>query len=260
MNGKVYLVGAGPGDPELLTLRALRLLQNADAVVYDRLVGKAILDCINPRAITHDVGKIAGCSSHMQDVIHGMLRSLAATHPCVVRLKGGDPFIFGRGGEELLYLNHHNIRTEVVPGITAATGCAASLGIPLTHRGLATSVRFVTGHLRDNHGLQLDWRSLVDPSCTLVFYMAIANSAHIASSLIDHGRPACTPAALVQDATLSRQRWVLTTLEQIPAAIGQFHPPALLIIGDVVRLHPDYTSAGQPSRHARSMSQPCPQA
>lgn len=256
LNGNVYLVGAGPGDPDLLTLRALRLLQQADAVVCDRLVGGGIMALINPQAEIHDVGKIAGCSAHMQDLIHATLLKLASRHACVVRLKGGDPFIFGRGGEELLYLQHHGIRAHVVPGITAATGCAASLGIPLTHRGQATSVRFVTGHLRDNHGLQLDWRSLADPSCTLVFYMAVSNAQHIVDALMRHGRDGQTPAALVQDATLPAQRWEFTTLDQVSELIHYFSPPALLIIGDVVRLHPDYGSTVAGTLQA----QPCPLA
>ncbi len=256
MNGNVYLVGAGPGDPDLLTLRALRLLQQADAVVCDRLVGGNIMALINPRAEVHDVGKIAGCSARMQDLIHATLLQLASRHACVVRLKGGDPFIFGRGGEELLYLQRHGIRAQVVPGITAATGCAASLGIPLTHRGQATSVRFVTGHLRDNQGLQLDWRSLADPSCTLVFYMAVGNAQHIADSLMLHGRSGQTPAALVQDATLPDQRWELTTLDHVSELIRCFSPPTLLIIGDVVQLHPDYAGTAADTL----LAQPCPLA
>ena len=245
MHGKVYLVGAGPGDPELLTLRALYLLQNADAVVYDRLVSPAIMDCINPDADLHDVGKVAACKPSMQDDIHHTLLSLARTHQCVVRLKGGDPFIFGRGGEEQAYLHQHGISVEVVPGITAATGCAASLGIPLTHRGLASSVRFITGHLRDNQGLKLDWKSLADPSCTLVFYMAMANCHPIVQSLIQHGRSPQTPIALAQDGTLKSQRWALGTLQALPELVQSFQPPALLIIGQVVQLHPDYPNTAQ---------------
>ncbi|AWG34784.1 MAG: uroporphyrinogen-III C-methyltransferase [Alcaligenes faecalis] len=240
MHGKVYLVGAGPGDPELLTLRALYLLQHADAVVYDRLVSRAIMSCINPEATLHDVGKVAACKPSMQDDINDILLSLSRTHQRVIRLKGGDPFIFGRGGEEQLYLQQHGVRAEVVPGITAATGCAASLGIPLTHRGLASSVRFITGHLRDNQGLELNWASLSDPTCTLVFYMAMANCRHIAQALIQHGRSPHTPIALAQDATLKSQRWGLGTLQTLPQLAQTFSPPALLIIGQVVQLHPDY--------------------
>ncbi|WP_341669467.1 uroporphyrinogen-III C-methyltransferase [Alcaligenes sp. SDU_A2] len=257
MNGKVYLVGAGPGDPELLTLRALRLLQNATAVVHDRLVGKGIMNCINPQAELHDVGKIAGCNASMQETIHRTLRMLASDHSCVIRLKGGDPFIFGRGGEELLYLRRHDIHAEIVPGITAATGCAASLGIPLTHRGLATSVRFITGHLRDKQSLALDWSSLADPSCTLVFYMAVSNTRHIAHALLGHGRSGDTPVALVQNATLSNQRWGFTTLADLPSAIQAFTPPALLLIGKVVQLHPHYATS-LVSRFVDQV-QPCPQ-
>lgn len=240
MHGKVYLVGAGPGDPELLTLRALYLLQHADAVVHDRLVSPAIMGCIKPDATLYDVGKVAACKPSMQDEINQLLLSLSGTHQHTVRLKGGDPFIFGRGGEEQAYLHQHGVQAEVVPGITAATGCAASLGIPLTHRGLASSVRFITGHLRDSQGLGLDWASLSDSSCTLVFYMAMANCSHIAQALIEHGRSPHTPIALVQDATLKSQRWGLGTLQTLPQLAQSFSPPAVLIIGKVVQLHPDY--------------------
>ncbi|HCA18887.1 MAG TPA: uroporphyrinogen-III C-methyltransferase [Alcaligenes faecalis] len=250
MHGKVYLVGAGPGDPELLTLRALYLLQNAEAVVYDRLVSPAIMECINPDATLHDVGKVASCKPSMQDDINHILLCLARTHQHVVRLKGGDPFIFGRGGEEQAYLHQYGVTVEVVPGITAATGCAASLGIPLTHRGLASSVRFITGHLRDNQGLELDWASLSDSSCTLVFYMAMANCSQIVESLIEHGRSPHTPIALAQDATLKSQRWALGTLEMLPQLVQTFSPPALLIIGQVVQLHPDYPEPIESSRAA----------
>lgn len=251
MHGKVYLVGAGPGDPELLTVRALYLLQQADAVVHDRLVSRAIMSCVNPEASLHDVGKVAACRAGMQDDINALLLSLSKTHQHVVRLKGGDPFVFGRGGEEQLYLHQHGVQVEVVPGITAAIGAAASLGIPLTHRGLASSMRVATGHLRDNRGLELDWASLSDPSCTLVFYMAMANCGHIAQALIQHGRDADTPIALAQDATLKNQRWGLGTLQTLPQLAETFSPPALLIIGDVVRLHPDYPRPRAPAQDTR---------
>ncbi|MCT8962810.1 uroporphyrinogen-III C-methyltransferase [Pseudomonas veronii] len=237
MSGKVYLVGAGPGDPELLTLRALKLLGLADTIVCDRLVGPSVLQYANPQAQFHDVGKIPGCRQHQQDEINQLLLTLARSRQRIVRLKGGDPFIFGRGGEELLFLVQHGIEVEVVPGITAATGCAAAVGIPLTHRGVAASVRFITGHLRDSDGLELDWRSLVDPTCTLVFYMAVSNAATIVEALIAHGRPADTPAALIHAGTMAEQDCAVVTLQEVPGMIDVFAPPTLLVIGEVVRLY-----------------------
>ncbi|MFY0479999.1 uroporphyrinogen-III C-methyltransferase [Achromobacter marplatensis] len=258
MNGTVYLVGAGPGDPELLTLRALKLLKHADAVICDRLVGADILGFINPRAQFHDVGKMSGNCQHQQDDINHLLLELAQSHRRVVRLKGGDPFIFGRGGEELLFLAQHGIPVEVVPGITAASGCAAAVGIPLTHRGVAASVRFITGHLQENAGLTLDWRSLADPTCTLVFYMAVANAPAIVEALIRHGRAPDTPAALIHAGTMAGQDHAVAPLWQISALIDAFKPPTLLVIGDVVQLYarrdaadtrPDMPAqAGAPSR------------
>ncbi len=262
MNGTVYLIGAGPGDPELLTVRAVKLLQQADAVVCDRLVGAGILPLINPRAQFHDVGKVPGGCLHRQDDIHRLLLDLARSHARVVRLKGGDPFIFGRGGEELLFLARHGIPVEVVPGITAANGCAAAVGIPLTHRGVATSVRFITGHLRDDAGLELDWSSLADPSCTLVFYMAVANVAAIVDALVRHGRDGNTPAALIHGGTTASQRWEAAPLRRIPKIVASFEPPTLLVVGDVVRLArragPDAkpAPAGEP-RHASDAIEPC---
>lgn len=235
-NGKVYLVGAGPGDPNLLTVKALKLLQCADAVVCDRLVSDEILGAINPAAVFHDVGKISGQAHHQQQAINQLLHVLAARHQTVVRLKGGDPFIFGRGGEECLYLAEHGIHAEIVPGITAAVGCAAVAGIPLTHRGMASSVRFITGHFQADHQLVLDWSSMADPSCTLVFYMAVSTAPHIVEELIRHGRDPLTPAALIHAGTQPTQRLAVLALQDVPVRIAEFQAPTLLVIGDVVSL------------------------
>ncbi|WP_230976202.1 uroporphyrinogen-III C-methyltransferase [Pseudothauera nasutitermitis] len=236
MNGTVYLVGAGPGDPELLTLKAARLLAGADAIVCDRLVGDGVAAYANPHAQWHRMGKQAGCSHLQQREINALLLRLAREGKTVVRLKGGDPFVFGRGGEEMLYLAEHGIVVEVVPGITAATGCAAALGLPLTHRGVATSLRFVTGHLRDDADLDLDWRSLADPDCTLVFYMAVANAAAIAAALVAHGMPPSTPAMFVRAGTTAKQASRAMPISRVPQAAALFKPPALLIVGNVVSL------------------------
>lgn len=258
MSGTVYLVGAGPGDPELLTVRASRLLQQADAVVCDRLVGGGILPLINPAAQFHDVGKMAGDCRHRQEDIHQLLLALAGSCSRVVRLKGGDPFIFGRGGEELLFLSRHGVPVEVVPGISAANGCAAALGIPLTHRGVAASVRFITGHLRDDAGLELDWSSLADPTCTLVFYMAVANAAEIVASLQRHGRGGDTPAALVHSGTTEAQDWTVAPLRQIPQLVAGFKPPTLLVVGDVVRLaQRAWSAAAAGQLLLRDAAEPC---
>jgi uroporphyrin-III C-methyltransferase len=173
-------------------------------------------------------------------------------------LKGGDPFIFGRGGEELLFLSRHGVQVEVVPGISAANGCAAALGIPLTHRGVAASVRFITGHLRDDAGLELDWSSLADPTCTLVFYMAVANAAEIVASLQRHGRGGDTPAALVHSGTTEAQDWTVAPLRQIPQLVAGFKPPTLLVVGDVVRLaQRAWSAAAAGQLLLRDAAEPC---
>lgn len=236
MIGKVLLVGAGPGDPDLLTLKAATALANADAVVYDRLVGDVILERIGPKAARYSVGKQLGCGSTQQDAINDLLLRLACDGNTVVRLKGGDPFIFGRGGEEMLFLRRHGIAVEVIPGITAAAGCAASLSFPLTHRGMATSVRLITGHFQDDCELNLNWGSLVDTDCTLVFYMAVANTPLIVQSLIAHGMPKSVPAALVSSATTESQRCMIVPLSKVPESLDVFKAPGLLIIGRVVTL------------------------
>lgn len=233
----VALVGAGPGDPELLTLRALRLIQQADVIVYDRLVSKAIMDRCNQNAEFIYAGKAKSDHTLQQETINQLLVKLALRPANVVRLKGGDPFIFGRGGEELETLSEHQIPFEVVPGITAASGCAAFAGIPLTHRDYAQSCAFVTGHLQ-NGDINLDWRGLVQPQQTVVVYMGLTGLELICSSLIRHGRSPQTPAALIQQGTQPQQKVFASTLEELPALVkaSEVRAPTLMIIGDVVRL------------------------
>ncbi|BCX17496.1 MAG: uroporphyrinogen-III C-methyltransferase [Geminicoccaceae bacterium] len=232
----VHLVGAGPGDPELLTLKAARLLQLADVVVHDRLVGDGVLSLVQPRARRIDVGKAPGRHAMRQDEINELLRRLAAPDRVVVRLKGGDPFVFGRGGEEALHLLRHGIAVEVVPGITAAAGCAASALIPLTHRGLATGVRFVTGHCREAEPLELDWRGLADPDTTLVVYMGLAHIDRIVAQLVAAGLPPATPAAAIAEGTTPRERVVRAPLATIAEAVraARLGSPTLFVIGRVV--------------------------
>ncbi len=244
MIGKVSLVGAGPGDPELLTVKAAAALATADAVVYDRLVGESILANIGTKAAHYPVGKQLGCGSTQQDAINDLLLQLARDGNKVVRLKGGDPFIFGRGGEEMLFLRQHGIPVEVIPGITAAAGCAASLSFPLTHRGMASSVRLVTGHLQDDCDLNLNWGSLVDTDCTLVFYMAVANTPLIVRSLVAHGMPESMPAALVSSGTTDSQRCTVVPLWKVTESLGAFKAPGLLIIGRVVTLAMQSSESG----------------
>ncbi len=236
--GCVYLVGAGPGDPELLTLKAVRLLKSADVVVHDRLVGEGVLAQIPARVRRICVGKESGRHPLPQDEINALLVRLARAGGTIVRLKGGDPFVFGRGGEEALHLRRHGIPVEVVPGITAAIGCAAAAGLPLTHRGLASSVRFVTGHIRDDRELELDWDSLADPDCTLVIYMGVGTAGQIAAALIEAGLSPTTPAAVISDGTLPEQEVRLTDLGGLGDDVTRWgvRPPALLVIGRVAAL------------------------
>ena len=233
---QVYLVGAGPGDPELLTVKAVRVLQQADIVVHDRLIGEGILDLAPPRAQRVYVGKAPGRPGMTQDGINDLLVELAVPGRRVVRLKGGDPFVFGRGGEEALHLLRHGIPVEVIPGITAALGCAASAMIPLTHRGVATSVRFVTGHCRAGWWLDLNWPSLADPRTTLVFYMGLAHLEEITGRLIAAGLPHGTPAAAIADGTTPEQRVVRGSLATLERAVrlAALASPVLLVIGPVV--------------------------
>jgi uroporphyrin-III C-methyltransferase/precorrin-2 dehydrogenase/sirohydrochlorin ferrochelatase/uroporphyrin-III C-methyltransferase len=234
----VAIVGAGPGDPELLTLKALRLLSQADAVVYDRLIPEAILALIPIGAARFFAGK--SCKQHVmtQEEINDLLVSLARAGRKVVRLKGGDPFIFGRGGEEAEHLMRHGIAFEIVPGISSASGCSSYAGIPLTHRGLATGVRYITGHSKEPE-LGLNWQSLNDQDTTLVIYMGLANLGIIATKLMAQGLPRDFPVAAIQDGTTSAQRVVISTLTKIEADVkhAQLEPPTLVIVGKVVQLH-----------------------
>ncbi len=237
-NATVYLIGAGPGDPDLLTLKAARLLQQAEVVVHDRLVAPAILDLIPTSTRCVDVGKSAGRHTLPQTQINALLVELAQQYSTVVRLKGGDPYIFGRGSEEARHLVQHDIAFEVVPGITAASACSAYSGIPLTHRGLARAVSFITGHFRDEEQLALDWQRLADPQLTLVFYMGLNNLGEICRQLAAAGRTPTTPAALIESGSTPQQRKLISTLQHLPAAALRegFQSPSLIVVGEVVTL------------------------
>ena len=236
--GRVYLVGAGPGDPELLTLRAVRLLQQTEVIVYDHLVSPAVLDFVAPAAERIYAGKRRNEHSMRQEPINALLVRLARAGKQVVRLKGGDPFIFGRGGEEMQALAAQGIAFEVVPGITAACGVSSYAGIPLTHRDHAQSCLFVTGHLKDGSA-DLDWTAMTRPRQTVVIYMGLSALADICRQLIAHGAAPTQAIAVVQHGTIAQQKVVAGTLADLPGRVARqgLTSPCLIIVGDVVRLH-----------------------
>ena len=236
--GEVYLVGAGPGDPELLSFKALRLMQKADIVIYDRLVSRPIMNLIRQDAEKIYVGKQRADHAMPQENINQLLARLALEGKKVLRLKGGDPFIFGRGGEEIESLIKDDIPFQIVPGITAASGCASYAGIPLTHRDYSQACIFVTGHLRDGT-VNLNWEMLAHEKQTLIFYMGMHGSKIICEELIKHGLSDVTPAALIVKGTTEDQEVIIGNLKNMPEIImdRKIVPPTLLIIGDVVKLH-----------------------
>ena len=235
----VYIIGGGPGDPELLTLKAHRILtQETEVVVYDRLISPAILSLVPASAEKIYAGKSAGFHELSQDEINAELLKHAKRCKKVTRLKGGDPFIFGRGGEEIEFLFDHDIAFEVVPGITSAGGISAALGIPLTHRELGSSVRFISGHKKKDQPLALPWKELTDPAATLVVYMGLTTIPEISQKLIEAGLPPHTWAAAIQDGTTQNQRCCFANIRDLPQRIKElnFQPPVLFIIGDVVKI------------------------
>lgn len=236
--GRVFLVGAGPGDPDLLTVKALRLIRTAPVVVHDRLISPEILALIPPETERLFAGKECGRHYLSQDEINAALVRLAGSGLDVVRLKGGDPLVFGRGSEEAQALIQAGIAFEVVPGISAAAGVSTYAGIPLTHRGLATGVRFVTGHLREDKRLELPWSRLADPDTTLAIYMGLHALPEIAAQLIAAGLDPETPAAAIENGTTPRQRRLLGTLATLPGLVAAagLRPPSLIVIGRVVSL------------------------
>jgi uroporphyrin-III C-methyltransferase len=237
--GRVHLIGAGPGDPELLTVKALRLIQAADVVVHDRLVSPEIMALVPPTTRRIDVGKLPKCHRVPQEAINALLVDLARDGLCVARLKGGDPLIFGRGSEEAADLRAAGIAVDYLPGITAAQGMAASTGVPLTHRGLATGVRYVTGHRAKDAVLDLDYASLACEDTRLVVYMGVQNIAEIAFHLMRHGLPASVPVLAVSAATTPRETRLASTLGSIAADVARVQPdaPVLFVIGHVVSLY-----------------------
>ena len=236
--GCVYLVGAGPGDAELLTLRAVRLLQRADVVVYDNLVSTEVLDFLPAGAQRIYAGKRRNEHTMRQEQINALLVKLAREGKQVIRLKGGDPFIFGRGGEELQTLAAHGVAFEVVPGVTAASGVSSYAGIPLTHRDYAQTCLFVTGHLKDGTA-DLDWPSLVRPNQTVVIYMGLSGLPDICQKMMAHGAPSELPVAVVQDGSSRTQAVVTGCLSNIAERVSskKLQSPSLTIIGNVVKLH-----------------------
>ncbi|CAM3001517.1 siroheme synthase CysG [Pseudoalteromonas distincta] len=254
--GEVYVVGAGPGDPELLTLKALQLMQQADVVVYDFLVSDEIMELVRRDADLICVGKRLGDHSVVQEDTNQMLVDLAKQGKKVCRIKGGDPFIYGRGGEEVQVLAANNVNYQIVPGITAAAGCSAYAGIPLTHRDHAQAIQFVTGHCKKD-GQELDWQSLAKPNQTLAIYMGVIKSPHIQSELLKHGRKADTPVAIIENGTRKNQRVVTGQLGELADLIqrNSIISPALLIIGEVAALHSQLAWFGK-NEQTSSFAQP----
>jgi len=229
MPGKVFLIGAGPGDPELMTLKAARALRLADVVLIDDLVSRGCLAHARSDARVIEVGKRGGCKSTPQVFIEKMMVDMARMGHTVARLKGGDPFVFGRGGEEMKALAEAGVDVEVIPGVTAGTAVPAALGIPVTHRELARGVTFVTGH-----GADLNWQALVDSGTTLVFYMGLSRLEQIREGLRNAGMPGCTPACIIENGTTTLQRQAVATLSSLSA--DGLSPPALIVVGAVVGL------------------------
>eukprot|EP00189_Rhodosorus_marinus_P004591 CAMPEP_0113965014 /NCGR_PEP_ID=MMETSP0011_2-20120614/7502_1 /TAXON_ID=101924 /ORGANISM="Rhodosorus marinus" /LENGTH=291 /DNA_ID=CAMNT_0000977465 /DNA_START=86 /DNA_END=961 /DNA_ORIENTATION=- /assembly_acc=CAM_ASM_000156 len=237
--GSVYLVGTGPGDPSLLTLGAVQLMKSCDVVLYDRLVSNDIMNFVNPSARMIYVGKEKGFHTRKQEDIHDLLFQFAEAGGTILRLKGGDPYIFGRGGEELEYLEKKGVEVTCIPGITAASGIGAELGIPMTHRGVATSVRYITGHFReDGDEFEDSFQGAVDKNTTLVIYMGLSNLSKLSEVLLRHGLPTDTPAVAVERGTLPGQRIVFSEFGEFPQKVEEsgLTSPTLLIIGQVVAL------------------------
>ncbi len=252
-NSQVFLVGGGPGDPDLLTIKALRIMQTADVIVYDALITDEILSLCRQDAEYISVGKKAGNHTLPQEQINQLLVDLAKTGKVICRLKGGDPYIYGRGGEEAQLLAKNNIAYQVIPGITAAAACSAAVGIPLTHRDYAQSLQFVTGHLKKATDTSSDtnWQSLASANQTLVIYMGIIQSPEIKSQLIKHGRAADTPVAIIEKGTRPDQRVVIGTLNTLDELVQthQIGSPALIIVGEVVNLY-EQLNNGLADQHA----------
>ena len=239
MTGKVFLVGAGPGDPSLITLRAVELIKKADVVLYDRLVSKKILSMIPKKAKAVYVGRAVGDDYKHQDNTNDLMVKYAKTKRCVVRLKGGDPIMFGRGGEEAEYLNKHKIRFEIIPGITSGIGSATYAGIPLTHRRFASSVVFVTGHEDfEKNKESVRWKNLAKSTDTIVVMMGLSRLGIICKELVSGGIDKKTPVAVIQDGTTSKQKMIIGTVSNIAQKVkrSKIEPPSIIIIGNVVSL------------------------